>query len=87
MGWESLSTLLLCLPAALVLLACACGLAVLGPCAARPAAHPTPTGDRRRGRSSRAGSPEALLKRREDARSYTAITMFSTPSTTASPRR
>ncbi len=35
-------TLLLCLPAALVLLACACGLAVLGPCAARPTAHSTP---------------------------------------------
>src|SRR5262249_26214070 len=43
-------TLLLCLPAALVLLACVCGLAVLGPRAAGPTAPPT---DGRRHRSWR----------------------------------
>jgi len=36
-------TLLLCLPAALVLLACVCGLAVLGPTGTRPAAAPPQT--------------------------------------------
>ncbi len=41
-------TLLLCLPAALVLIACGCGLAVLGPPAARPTEYPTR--GRRRGR-------------------------------------
>jgi len=33
-------TLLLCLPAALVLIACVCGVAVLWPPVARPAEHP-----------------------------------------------
>jgi hypothetical protein len=39
--WESLYTLLLCLPAALVLIACGCGVAVLWPVTPRPADHPT----------------------------------------------
>jgi hypothetical protein len=38
---EPLYTLLLCLPAALALIACACGIAVVWPPATRPANHPT----------------------------------------------
>lgn len=38
---KPLYTLLLCLPAALALIACGCGVAALWPHAARPAAHPT----------------------------------------------
>jgi hypothetical protein len=38
---EPLSTLLLCLPAVLVLLACAGGLAALGAPTAQPPEHPT----------------------------------------------
>jgi hypothetical protein len=46
---EPLYTLLLCLPAALVLIACGCGLAALGFPTARPPEHP-PVG-RQRGRN------------------------------------
>jgi hypothetical protein len=49
---EPLYTLLLCLPAALALIACVCGLAVLRSPPARPPEHPTV--GRQRGRS-RAG--------------------------------
>ena len=45
---KPLYTLILCLPAALVFIACGCGVAVLLPPTARPAEHPTV--DRRRGR-------------------------------------
>ena len=38
---KPLYTLLLCLPAALALIACGCGVALLWPSAARPADHPT----------------------------------------------
>ena len=48
---EPLYTLLLCFPAALVLLACGCGVAVLWPPAARPDEHPT-VGRRHNGRSA-----------------------------------
>ena len=44
---KPLYTLLLCLPAALALIACACGLAILGHPATRPTEHPT--GGRRHG--------------------------------------
>src|SRR5262245_19432979 len=40
-GMRPLYTLLLCLPAALALIACGCGVAVLWPSAARSADHPT----------------------------------------------
>jgi hypothetical protein len=43
-------TLLLCVPAALVLIACGCGVAVLWPSTARPAE--SPTGRRRCGGQS-----------------------------------
>jgi hypothetical protein len=49
---ESMVTLVLCLPAALVLIACGCGVAVLWPPATRPAEHPMV--GRRRGRGSSA---------------------------------
>jgi hypothetical protein len=49
---EPLYTLLLCLPAALVLIACVCGLAVLWSPATQPADHLTV--GRRRGRRSAA---------------------------------
>jgi hypothetical protein len=45
---EPMVTLVLCLPAALVLIACGCGVVVLWPSAARPADHPAV--GRRRGR-------------------------------------
>ena len=48
---EPFYTLLICLPAALVLIACACGVAVLSPPGTRPADPPT-VGRRRGGRSS-----------------------------------
>jgi hypothetical protein len=48
---EPLYTLILCLPAALVLIACGCGVAALWPLAARPAEHPT-VGRRRSGRTA-----------------------------------
>ena len=48
---EPFYTLLICLPAALVLIACACGVAVLSPPRTRPADPPT-VGRRRGGRSS-----------------------------------
>ena len=47
---EPFYTLLICLPAALVLIACACGVAVLSPPRTRPADPPT-VGRRRGGRS------------------------------------
>ena len=46
---ELMVTLVLCLPAALALIACGCGIAVLWPPAARPDDHPT-VGRRRSGR-------------------------------------
>ena len=49
---KPLYTLILCLPAALVFIACGCGVAVLSPPAAWPAEHSTV--DRRRGRRSAA---------------------------------
>jgi len=49
---EPLYTLLICLPAALALIACACGMAVLWSPAAQPTEHPT--GGRRRGGRSAA---------------------------------
>lgn len=48
---EPFYTLLICLPAALVLIVCVCGVAVLWPPAARSADPPT-VGRRRGGRSS-----------------------------------
>jgi hypothetical protein len=48
---EPFYTLLICLPAALVWIACACGVAVLSPPATRPA-DPPAAGRRRSGRSS-----------------------------------
>jgi hypothetical protein len=48
---EPFYTLLICLPAALVLIACGGGVAVLWPPEARPADHPT-VGRRRGGRSA-----------------------------------
>jgi hypothetical protein len=48
---EPFYTLLTCLPAVLVLIACACGVAVLSPRGTRPAEAPT-VGRRRGGRSS-----------------------------------
>jgi hypothetical protein len=47
---DPLVTLLLCLPAALVLIACVCGVAVLGPLAVRPTHCPAVR--RRRGGTS-----------------------------------
>jgi hypothetical protein len=47
---EPFYTLLICLPAALVLIVCGCGVAVLWPPATRPADHPTV--GRQRGRRS-----------------------------------
>jgi hypothetical protein len=47
---KPLYTLLLCLPAAVAFIACACGLAVLWPSRTRLAEHPT-GGRRRSGRS------------------------------------
>ena len=48
---EPFYTLLICLPAALVLMACGCGVAVLWPLGTRPA-DPTTVGRRRGGRNS-----------------------------------
>jgi hypothetical protein len=48
---EPFYTLLLCLPAVLVLIACGCGVAVLWSPATRPDDHPT-VGRRRSGRSA-----------------------------------
>jgi hypothetical protein len=48
---EPLYTVLICIPAALALIACGCGVAVLWPHATRPAEHPT-VGKRRGGRIS-----------------------------------
>ena len=48
---EPFYTLLICLPAALALIACGCGVAVLWPPATQSAEHPT-VGRRRRGRST-----------------------------------
>jgi hypothetical protein len=45
---KPLYTLLLCLPAALVLIACGCGLAALWSPKARPTDHPTVDGQRGR---------------------------------------
>jgi hypothetical protein len=48
---EPVYMLLICLPAALALIVCGCGVAVLWSPAARPANHPT-VGRRRGGRSA-----------------------------------
>lgn len=48
---EPFSTLLLCLPAALVLVVCGCGVAALWPPVTRPTAPP-PVGRRRAGRNA-----------------------------------